>query len=79
MLALAGLPLGMTGSVAQVQQAAVAAGRSAAWTAAPGTVSEGGALFWFGVGCAVSVVGVVLASAGFFRLWRSGRLIRQRP
>lgn len=76
LLALAGLPIGMTASVAEAQQAAVAAGRSAAWTAAPGTVTESGALFWFMVGSGVSVVGVLLASVGFYRLWRIGRLLR---
>lgn len=78
-LALAGLPVGMTGSVAGVQQAALAEGRSAEWTAAPNTVSEGGALYWFAVGGVVSGVGVALAGAGFYRLWRSGRLIRRLP
>ncbi|MDP2315766.1 MAG: hypothetical protein Q8P41_22905 [Pseudomonadota bacterium] len=76
LLALAGLPLGMTGSVVQAYFAAVAEGRSAAWTAPAGTASEGGALLWFAIGTGVSVVGAMLAIVGFYRLWRGGQLIR---
>ncbi len=75
-LALAGLPLGFTASVAQAQRTAAAAGRTLAWNASSGALYEGDALAFMVSGAVVSAVGVVLAGLGFYRLWRSGRLLR---
>jgi len=73
-LAFSGFPLGLFLSARGAERIAAAEGREAAWTTPPGAADS--ALVWFAAGCIVSGVGVALACAGLYRMWRSGRLIR---